>query len=324
MGLVKILGKFFKYYSVIITGALVSLSLNYHAQNTQMVSSSVNYTSFVYPNPQKLTKQLDSLTPKGFKQNPDYGILPLNAPCNNCVELIEKRTDFERQFVEGNKIYNQKGYSKINFQDNEGFYREVNPRLYPIGNGLFKAHNQKYPTFIDTLENCVGLEKENKKLSFAKNIKLYFEDNIGNKTLLNATPNWSNKTIGADGAYFTDVFPNIDFEARVMEGSIKTSYIIKSNLNLPANGWLVFTDSLETNFPTSFSYSAVQEANGKYNCNFIISTNNTPEYHILQGIVVSSARSNYTELYYKNYGNVFEQHISTNWLNNSNTQYPVA
>lgn len=300
------------------------MSIHYRAQNTQMISASVNYTSFVYPNTQKISKELDSLTPKGLKKNPDYGILPLNAPCNNCVELIEKRTDYERQFVEGNEIYNQKGYSKINFKDKEGFYREINPRLYPIGNGVFKAFNQKCPTFVDTLENCVGLENENKKLSFGKNIKLYFEDNIGNKTLLNANPNWLNKTIGADGAYFTEVFPNIDFEARVMEGSIKTSYIIKSNLNLPANGWLVIADSLETNFNSSFSYSGNQNINGKYNCNFIISNNSTPEFHILQGIVVSSSRDNYTELYFKNNGNVFEQHISTNWLNNSNTGYPVS
>jgi len=42
----------------------------------------------------------DSLTPPFLKASPDYGVLPLKSPCENCLELLDHRDATSRYFTE--------------------------------------------------------------------------------------------------------------------------------------------------------------------------------------------------------------------------------
>ena len=106
-------------------------SANVHSQNNAMVAVAPNYSSFAVPVQSNITTQLSNQTPASYQNNPEYGVLPLNAPCDQCVELIHKRTDYAREYVEGTKIYSQTGYNKINYVDSNGYYREIDYYLYP-------------------------------------------------------------------------------------------------------------------------------------------------------------------------------------------------
>src|SRR5580698_4721759 len=66
-------------------------------------SSDYNYTGFSKAQVE-ITPELESLTSPEFKSHPEYGVLPFNAPCKDCFELLQKRDETHRYFVkEGSK-----------------------------------------------------------------------------------------------------------------------------------------------------------------------------------------------------------------------------
>jgi hypothetical protein len=302
---------------------VVQIQIN--AQQNKMIQTANNFTSFTSKNTTNISDELNELTPNPYKNNPDFGVLPLNSPCENCFELIHKRTEYERHFVSGNKIFVQKGYNKINYVDENGNLRERISKLFPIGNGLFTSIHQPEKTEIDTINKTISLYLNNKKISFLNNLCLIFEDSLGNRSLLDDTPDWSNTSVGSDGILIKNIFNNIDFEAVAFEGSFKTSFIINENPQLDKSGWLIFSDSLTSNFNHNVSFENPAESNGKFNCNLNINDSfNQKTFSFLQGICSSQNRFNSSALYYQLLNNKFEQHISTSWLVDTSTVYPIS
>lgn len=296
-----------------------------NAQQEKMIQSVNNFTSFTSKNNLNVSNELNELTPSSYKNNPDFGVLPLNSPCENCFELIHKRTEYERHYISGNKKFIQKGFNKINYFDENGNLRERITKLFPIGNGVFSSIYQPEKTEIDSTNKTISIYLNNKKISFLNNLCLIFEDSLGNRSILDNTPDWSNASIGSDGILIKNIFNNIDFEAIAFEGSFKTSFIINESLQLEKSGWLIFSDSITSNFNYNVSFDNSPEINGKYNCNMNIKDNlNQKLFSFLQGICSSQNRFNSSNLYYQFINNKLEQHISTNWLLDSSTVYPIS
>ena len=68
-----------------------------------------------------ISEELKNLTPKAQQQHPEFGILPYNAQCNDCVELLQKRTEHERYFVKngskGKHFYAQKSLQPLHYKN---------------------------------------------------------------------------------------------------------------------------------------------------------------------------------------------------------------
>ncbi len=295
-----------------------------HSQNNAMVAVAPNYSSFASPVQTVVTPQLINQTPSSYQSNPDYGVLPLNAPCDQCVELIQKRTAYAREFVEGTKIYSQTGYNKINYVDSNGYYREINYYLYPTAQSdVFASLKQPVPTYVEAGNKKLVINYDGNRFEFARNLKLIFQDSLGIKSTL-ALADWSHISIGKEGVFITDIFPNIDFEARVMEGSFKTSFIIKAAQAVPAKGWLIVSDDLNSNFTPSYNFSSAPDVDGKVDGNLFINAPNNKNFAVLQGLVASSKRGNYVPLYYRMISNTLEMLTNSTWLNDTATKYPVS
>ena len=70
---------------------------------------------------------------------PDFGKLPQNAPCQDCIEILSKRTENEKYFVSSidpSIFYQQKSYGAINFYKN-GNWLTIDERLKKIDENLF-------------------------------------------------------------------------------------------------------------------------------------------------------------------------------------------
>jgi len=115
------------------------------------------YNFFSFSLREKITSsELDSLTPPSSHEHPEYGLLPYDAPCENCLELTDHRDATSRYFTEkgtkGKKFYDQHSYGAINYKDASGWWREINYRLHPRRENIFEASDQPSPVVINLAE----------------------------------------------------------------------------------------------------------------------------------------------------------------------------
>src|ERR1700722_17344831 len=84
----------------------------------QMHVKQPNVSSFNKPE-RKVPALLDKMSSEQAKQHPEYGILPFNAQCRQCVELFDKRTVDSRFFIDPKKAghtWSQKSYFPLHYK----------------------------------------------------------------------------------------------------------------------------------------------------------------------------------------------------------------
>lgn len=184
--------------------------------------------------------------------HPENGILPFNAPCENCYEVIEERKSNYRLFKglgeDASLVYSQSSLGDLHYLHN-GVWRTIDTRHRASAPKVFEASNQKTPISIDFNSNHTSIKNPNGTFSFNRNLVLLLENQGSTQVLANA--NYSNYTVGADGAYVSNIFPDIDLEINVSNGSVKTNFIINSKPTY-SEGNLVIRDN--TNFPSGWYF----------------------------------------------------------------------
>src|SRR5690554_2241760 len=114
----------------------------------QMESTQYNYTRFK-DNVPKITEEMYHLTPKEYHDHPEFGKVALHAPCDNCFELIHKRTDSTKLYVEhnsnGTQFYSQAVYGLFHYEI-EGRLLTYDPRL---SHNIYRSDNQDTPIQLD-------------------------------------------------------------------------------------------------------------------------------------------------------------------------------
>jgi len=92
--------------------ALLSSTLKAQLVNSDQMHSKVYNLSSFSSQQKQISDELLKLTPEKYQSNPDFGYLPYDAPCEDCIELLQYRTDSARLFVEkgtnGTSFYSQK------------------------------------------------------------------------------------------------------------------------------------------------------------------------------------------------------------------------
>jgi len=177
--------------------------------------------------------------------HPEFGKLPFNAPCSDCIEVLEKRTIDERYFVNPenpSEFKIQKAAGALHYEKN-GQLLTIDQRLSDLGNGNYEASHQWDPVGFETANRRSYVITPTGKIYFNQ-WKLYGVNN-GIEELV-ADANWSSYTAGEDGIYIINIFPGIDAEMEVMRGSVKTSFIIKS-ANFTGYEELIFKDDMGDN-----------------------------------------------------------------------------
>jgi gliding motility-associated-like protein len=185
--------------------------------------------------------------------HPEFGTLPQDAPCTECVEILEKRKADERQFrdiKDPSEIYTQKAYGDINYQKN-GQWISVEDKLKKIAPGVFQSDFYIQPSGIDANAHKSYIVTPQGKVYF--NQWSLYAKNAQGETLL-AKANWSDYTAGDDGVYIKNIFKGIDAELKVYRGTIKTSFIMKKN-EFGIFDQLIFRDEYTTSGRTSIAFA---------------------------------------------------------------------
>lgn len=212
--------------------------------------------SYFFPDVRVDMEQHPELFPDSLLGHPDMGILPHNTPCYDCVEEIGKRTAYGRYFVDVDskaEFYVQSSYFPIHYKDENGFVVSIDPRLKPTADpNMLEAAKQPIPTNYNMQSGAAGIKtnatwfRHNEELSMG----------IVGSSAANARRN--RQTIGSNGTYISNAWPNVDIQQIFEAGSIETDYILKINPGLQTGEWLYFADAIE--LPAGWSVHPVDGA----------------------------------------------------------------
>jgi len=219
--------------------------LNTYAQKNEMVSTTSNYSGFSEEIKTNSLEKWKEFNPTGYYSHPEFGILPPNAPCDDCVEVLSKRSESEKYFVstsDPSLFYQQKSYGAINIFKN-GKWITIDERLKKVNDYLFTSENQVDPTGINLLQKNSFIQTPFGSVQFNQ-WKLKGVSN-NNQSVI-ATANWADYTVGENGMKVKNIFSGIDLELKFSRGSIKSNFIIREN-HYPQFESLVFEDEFTSN-----------------------------------------------------------------------------
>lgn len=185
--------------------------------------------------------------------HPEFGILPDDAPCENCVEVLSRRQADERYFVDVEDetvFYQQKAMGELHAQEN-GSWITIDHRLKPIAEGVYESGFTSEQAGFLTGSQRSYIRTSSGEVYFNNWHLLTVSEGIETD---HGTADWSHVTVGEDGMYITEVFPGIDAQMIVFRGAIKTNFILKEN-RFGEYDELVFRDRFDTPLAPSVGFS---------------------------------------------------------------------
>jgi gliding motility-associated-like protein len=270
--------------------------------------------------------ELDSLSPPSFKTHPDYGILPFNNPCTNCIELPDHRTiDSRFYFEEGSKgkhFYKQQSYGAINYLDKKGWWREINYRLKATSGFIYKAAEQPSPVTINLAEKFSSILNGVHEIVFNKNLEIYHLDANGIIQSL-GMPDWSHFSAGDDGVLVTDFYPGIDLQLIVSEGKLETNFIIYDHIQI-SGGWLVTKQQLDLNNLFFSLDETMKDKNDRLTGDILITDKTNEYFRIHPTFIYDSLNRRIQSGRELNSSNELLSFVPVDWLNDPQTIYPVT
>lgn len=316
-----------KNYTLVVLVILCSVFVKLNAQTNGMNSKAFNFTSF-NSRQVHITPLLLSLTPADYQNHPDFGILPAYAPKGDYIELIHKRTDSTRMYVSASSpkdIAIQKGYGPINFRDSANQLREIDFELHPTATaGVYKTSSQPHVITIDANQKQMNINVGGTLFTFSKNLKLWYEDVNGLQSLV-STADWTHFTVGANGFYITDLFPNVDFYGVVNENQLKTNFKIKSNItSIYPNGYLVISDEVSSELTTQYIPSVIPDSQHKFVGDLQVINTSGANFTVHEGVCFDNIRASNQSLFYRKTNAGMDMLVDLNWLNTASLQYPVT
>ena len=267
---------------------------------------------------------LEQKTTALFRNHPEYGKLPHNAPpYENCVEVLEKRTENSRYFVEsqdesGENFILQQSYGPLHYKNEKGFWVSIDRRLKKISNKVFRVNNPDILLEINAEEKLCRITSENKTIVFNHSLELILEKADHSISSLGKA-NWSDFTAGDDGVYVRNCWPGIDMQMIVHLDAIKTEFIINKPLSIPYSS-LKIRDRPQ--------HDGILNARGVvYATAADVKINDAKGTELFKFGVISAfdqKEEDPVEFPYHINDDVMDLVISGEWLNSSDRIYPVT
>ncbi len=219
-----------------------------------------NYFSFTQTE-RRVSSNLLRESSTAARQHPEFGILPYNAQCTNCVELIDRRTIDSRWFIDpanSAHTFSQQSIFPLHYKNSDGVWSTIDGRLKPLKGrtGVYASLNQPVQTRCDLNRKSVTLSEDEFDFEFNRNLSMYFL----NDSLFGSAPQpikFNNYTIGENGLKIQDAWQNVDMEEKFDIGQIETSFVINRPLNIPNHStYLVIEDRFS--LPEGYTFSEGQ------------------------------------------------------------------
>ncbi|PKR80417.1 hypothetical protein CW751_10125 [Brumimicrobium salinarum] len=261
-----------------------------------------------------------------YSNHPDFGVLPKDE-FEGYFEVLDKRTEtsrFFRSIDNPNKFYITKSNVPLHYEK-DGFLRAINPYLYKDSEGIYIAKNQNHPTILDVHNLKTGIKGDENTLYF-NNFKLHVLYLDGSSEVFNA--NWDDRTIGNEGIYITNVFPNMDLEIVYKQSRIKSTFKVKEKMPNISSAQLIDQLSFEEQELNLNFFKGDTIDNSYYGSIGVGGSIEQPDYIYSSTVVYdnSANRSHTFHLPYtiNNSNHQIITQIDEKVLNNDTLTYPVS
>ncbi len=224
-------------YSAVDVHSFTTIQKN---ENTPFKSSETN-TLWAKWNPNELA-------------HPDFGHLAADAPCKNCVEILQRRTAFESHYILADEttFRIEKSIYPINIQLSNGKWKRITAELKPTKNKQWAALSQPNPVIIDIEKKESIIKLGSGDLRINVNPRLIIQKNNGKETIVPINNDFI-YSAGKNGIVQSDYWSGIDIRQVVGIGQIKTDFIfhapvagadwiiVEQTIKLPALHQLVYS-----------------------------------------------------------------------------------
>ena len=287
--------------------------------------------------PANLLEKYDS---EFAKKHPEHGIIPFNAPCTDCIELLEKRAPDYREFVGqadgkgGRQIFIQKSLGNIHYKDDQGFLVTKDPRLVKESEHVYAARKQPFPVVVDCENQWTSISTYGKELKFNKDVSLILISKNGETKSL-GKGNWSN-ILKTDNYTETillvqEFYQGIDLQLIASFGRLKTSFIVKQ---LPLidkqyeDGWLSLSQQIDipAGIKADLSESVIIEGQKRLGKLNLVDQQSRNYFYFTRSYAYDSRGNteNFLEMPFALEGNQIDYYVPVNWLKSNSTSYPVT
>lgn len=209
-----------------------------------------NYTSF---SKDSFTQHPDLVkyNTQQHSNHPDFGRITAFTPCNECVELYDKRDANHREFIKmgtnANHIFSQTSAVPLHYKDEQGQYIAIDSRMRPLGEGLYGAVRQPVPVFFHSNTKEIEVKSGNHHLQFGTSISFTFDqkaDSIHNPYLSNFEN--ASFTIGDDGIAIAQAWNHISLVHHCKKGSVQTKFILdKKPTIISGSNYFIITEPIQ-------------------------------------------------------------------------------
>ncbi|MCF8450263.1 MAG: Ig-like domain-containing protein, partial [Taibaiella sp.] len=264
----------------------------------------------------------------GFEQHPELGVLYADVPCNDCYELIGKRTATQKYFVkEGTQTSSfvlQSHQYPVHYKDASGNWLTITGNLEKDEKktGVYFTKGRPVNAEINTKNRYSKLAGNGISITYNNKTELVYVKSDGTETSLGQA-DWSNYTAGDDGIRITDAWPGIDIEITVLANSLKTNFVVKNALPAYASGKLILRDNIITSEGLSMDIHEAQIRNGSID---IVNSSGDKAFTINNAFAyeLNGNENSITELTYKKTeDNTLDIEIPGSLLNKTATSYPL-
>ncbi|MEX1189343.1 MAG: gliding motility-associated C-terminal domain-containing protein [Bacteroidia bacterium] len=194
----------------------------------QMTAKEPNFSSFANNTPTKDLHLWKLFNSPEYYKHPEFGILTDDSPCDDCIELLDRRTSTTRYFVDRNDtshFYLQQANMPLHYSKQD-FFVSISSKLEETDNGLIESKNKLNKIAFNIHDYFTTMQCGNDILHF-NDLSLFIEKE--ESVILTEQANWSDYKAGDDGVFIKNIFQGIDAEFRVFQGAIKSNYILNEN-----------------------------------------------------------------------------------------------
>lgn len=230
---------------------LLPLSLFSQSENIGLNGERIiNFDSFSAGEPIFISQELLSLTDPATYTHPEFGKNPYDTPCEDCIELIDRRTENTRYYVKngtlGSYFFKQTSNKDLHYKNDNNEFISIDARLKPTDiPGIFSATQQNFSTSLNLNEGYSEMEIGNSgTIKFNKTLSIFSAnttDGISASEPLSAI--YSNNTVGNNGCRINNTWSGINTEITYEESAIKTNFILNDLSAIHVNDkYTVFED----------------------------------------------------------------------------------
>jgi len=298
--------------------------------NAQMSEKKYNFSSFSERD-QSITEEMRELIPDSLHDHPEFGSIPYKSPCEDCFELIQKRTDSTKLFVkkdsQGKHYFSQATLGKAHYEEN-GFLMTYDPRLEKKSSNYYESDKQGTPTFINTDDKNTGFKISNDAFVFNNELELILVQENGNE-LSKGKADWSNHTVGEEGIKIINAWEGIDIKIKFDLDRIKTNYIIKKQLPyLQDAQYLKFSDNIilpENHQISAGDFEYIDSAGNRFGDYLINDAEGDKIFKIHKGFGYdNSGIKENTRRFHYTLSDRLDLFVPNNWLTSDSLVYPVV